>query len=229
VFWNEKDRFLKLNLPLTIHCEKFLGQTAFGYHVLPKNGDEAVAQKWIAVNSATNSLTCINDGVYASSFNDGSLWLSLLRSPAYSGHPICDRPIVPQNRFTPRIDQGERIFHFWINAGALQDRIKSIDRESLVNNEKPFALSFFPPGSRKIPSEFCRIGGNSVQLVSAKPAEKDGILLLRFFEPAGIKTEAIIEFPFSKFRKKIMFTPHEFKTFSFDTRRNKLIEKDGLS
>jgi alpha-mannosidase len=224
VFWNEKNRFLKLNIPVLINCAEFLGQTAFGYHVLPSNGDETVSQKWISVNSDTHSLSCINDGIYASSFEKGNLRLSLLRSPAYSGHPILDRPIVPQDRFTPRIDQGERLFRFWFNAGHLRKRMESVDREALVKNEKPFALSFFPPGTGKKSSELCRISGSSVQLVSARKAEKSGDLIVRLFESAGISAEITLEFPFAGFSKKLKFNPLEFRTFRFNPEKKELKE-----
>jgi len=222
VFWNEKNRFLKLNVPVLINCAEFLGQTAFGYHGLPVNGDEAVSQKWVAVNSDRHSFSCINNGTYGSSFEKGNMRLSLLRSPAYAGHPICDRPIVPQDRFTPRIEQGERLFHFWFNAGGLGNRMESLDREALMKNEKPPALSFFPPGTGARPSEFCRISGGSIQLVSAKKAENGGALVVRLFEPAGIRTETVLEFPFAGFRKKLKFNPLEFRTFSFDPRKKEL-------
>ncbi len=224
VFWNEKNRFLKLNVPVPFNCREFIGQTAFGHSPLSIDGDENVAQKWIAVNSDKHSLTCINDGTYASSFEKGVLGLSLLRSPAYSGHPIAQRPIVPQDRFSPRIDQGERLFRFWFNAGPLKNKMESVDREALVKNEKPFALSFFPPGSGNELKEFCKIKGNSVQLVSATKAEKGGALVVRLFEPAGIKTETVLEFPFAGFAKKLTFNPLEFRTFSFDPSKKELKE-----
>ncbi|MFA6292961.1 MAG: glycoside hydrolase family 38 C-terminal domain-containing protein, partial [Victivallales bacterium] len=227
VFWNEKDRFLKLNVPVSIRCAEFLGQTAFGYHALPSNGDETVSQKWLAINSETDSLTCINDGTYASSFENGNLRLSLLRSPAYSGHPIGNRPIVPQDRFTPRIDQGERLFRFWFNAGPLKERMKSVDRESLMKNEKPVTLSFFPPGSGNKLKEFCKISGNTVQLVSARKAEKGDALIVRLFEAAGIKAEIMLEFPFAGFKRKLKLSPFEFKTFRFDPKRKLLSEIDA--
>ena len=99
-----------------------------------------------------------------------------------------------------------------------------MDREALVKNEKPSALSFFPRGSGNKPSEFCRITGGSVQLVSAKKADKDGTLIARLFEPAGIKTETVLEFPFAGFSIKLKFNPLEFRTFSFDTAKRKLRE-----
>ncbi|NLC55793.1 MAG: alpha-mannosidase, partial [Armatimonadetes bacterium] len=141
VHWNEKDRLLKLVIPTPFAEGAYLGQVAYGTDALPANGDEAVAQKWVACvcRQRDLALTCINDGVYGSDYHQGRLRLTLLRSPAYSGHPIGDRPVVPQDRYTPRIDQGERLFRFWINAGPAAARLAVVDREALAHNEKPFA------------------------------------------------------------------------------------------
>lgn len=56
------------------------------------------------------ALTIIDDGIYGSDFYKGEIRLSLLRSPAYSAMQLKDRDIVPQDRFTAKSDQGERIF-----------------------------------------------------------------------------------------------------------------------
>ena len=115
--------------------------------------------------------------------------------------------VLRLDRFTPRIDQGERLYHFWFNAGTLKAGKDAVDREVLVKNEKPVALSFFPPGSGEKPAEFCRISGKSVQLVSSVKAGKAGHLTVRLFEPGGIKTEVVLEFPFAGFKQKLKFNP----------------------
>ena len=52
VHWNEKSQMLKLVLPTTFTGAACRGQTAYGVADLPANGDEAVAQKWLAAVSA---------------------------------------------------------------------------------------------------------------------------------------------------------------------------------
>ncbi|MFX5085378.1 glycoside hydrolase family 38 C-terminal domain-containing protein, partial [Acinetobacter baumannii] len=61
VFWNEKDKMLKLSIPTVLQDGAYVGQTAFGAQELPVNGDEAVAQKWVAVQSEeeNRAVTCI--------------------------------------------------------------------------------------------------------------------------------------------------------------------------
>ncbi len=81
-------------------------------------------------------------------------------SPGYCALPILERPLLPADRFSERIDQGERQLNFWINAGAASERTAAIEREALAHNETPFALSFFPSGE----------GRTNPPLIAAKPA-----------------------------------------------------------
>ncbi len=149
VYWLEKDRLLKLELPAAFSVAACRGQVAYGVEEFNRAAEELAAQKWVALVSSDRrqALTVINDGCHGFDFDAQGLRLSLLRSPAYAGHPVAnDIPIVAQDRFTPRLDQGERLFRFWINGGAADERLALIDRESLVKNEFPMVLSCSPPG-----------------------------------------------------------------------------------
>jgi alpha-mannosidase len=224
VLWHEKDRMLKLSVPTTMPEGAYLGQVAYGVARLPTNGDEAVAQKWVAVVEGDKALTCINDGVYGSDFADGELRLSLLRSPAYAGYPIFDRPIVPQDRFTPRIDQGERLYRFWFKAGAVGERLEAVDREALVHNEHPFALSFFPRGEGIQPQPGLLLSDEVVQLAALKQAEDGHGYIIRLFEPTGSPRQTVLSVPALGLTVTVKLKGFEIKTFRLDPDANMLYE-----
>ena len=226
VYWFEKNRMLKLAIPTRGQNCGYLGQVASGVAELPTNGDESVAQKWVAVISDRDdlALTCINEGIYGSDFSEDGLRLSFLRSPAYSGHPIEDRPIVPQERFLPRIDQGERLFRFWINAGPVTDRMKKIDREALVKNEKPTALSFYPSGSGVKPHPGLCLSDDAVQVTAFKQAEDGQGWIIRLFEPTGQSRSTILSLPCLSIEAQIELSPFEIKSLKIDLQTNSLIE-----
>jgi alpha-mannosidase len=228
VHWNEKNRMLKLAIPTIGQNCRYLGQVAYGIAELPTNGDEAVAQKWVAVISDEDdqALTCINQGTYGSDYSEDGLRLSLLRSPAYSGHPIegTDRPIVPQDRYLPRLDQGERVFRFWINGGPVDDRLSKIDREALLKNEKPFALSFFPSGSGVKPQPGLILGDDVVQVTAFKQSEDGTGWIIRLFEPTGQARSTILSLPCRSVESKIELSPFEIKTLYLDRQSNTLFE-----
>jgi alpha-mannosidase len=220
VHWNEKDRMLKLSFPTPFKNAVYMGQVAFGVDELPNNGDEVVAQQWTAFvdKTANRALTIINDGVYGSDCCYGEARISLLRSPAYSGHPIDHRPILPNDRYTPRIDQGERQYHFWINAGSVEERLEVIGKEAQVCNEKPMALSFFPMGGSQENMPFISIDNEAVLLTALKKAEADDEIIIRLYNSTNKEKIARVNLNPVNSVKEIILHSYEIRTFRFDTK-----------
>lgn len=183
VYWAETDKMLKLELPTDIN-DKYIGQTAFGWDDLPTDGGEAVAHKWVAAVSDIKAIAVINDCQYGSSFKDGNILLTLLRSPVYSGHPIGDNPIVIEDRYTPRIDQGERLYSFRILAGGKDSVLESIDRKALEFNEVPMVITAYPSGEGKKMESLLEISCESVTLHAFKKAEDGDGFIMRLFNGA---------------------------------------------
>lgn len=223
VFWNEKDKLLKLAFPTPDKRAKYHGQVAYGCDELPSNGREAVAQKWTALVSAkrAQALTVINEGTYGSCCAEGEMRITLLRSPAYSAHPIGERQILPTDQFSCRIDQGERLFRLRLNAGPVRTRMHAIDREALAMNEKPMALSFFPSGHGKAAPPLVVLHGDSVQVTTVKKAETGKALIIRLFEPTGTPRKTLLEVPVLKFRKTVSLGKFEIKTLRIDLKTRK--------
>lgn len=231
VYWNEKDKVLKLWVPATLKNPRYMGQVAYGVEQLKTNGDEMVSQKWVAVASDEDdfALTCINDGVYGSDFYKNGLRITLLRSPAYSGHPIGGREhIVMQDRFTQRVDQGERIYRFWFNAGSVRERLDRIDGEALVRNEKPFVLAFYPDGKGARPLAGPRLQKGVIQMAAMKKTEDNRGLILRLFNPTESSREDTLSIPFLSIRKKIKLAGFEFKTLRVNLKTKRIMETDLL-
>lgn len=195
VFWMEKDCMLKLALPVGMPGGTYLGQTAYAVETLPTDGREAVSQRWTAVTWPGAALTVLNDGTYGSDFDGDEVRLTLLRSPAYTAHPIGDRPILPQDRYTPRIDQGERLFRFRLAAGNDRVRMARVEREAQVFNEPPMALSFFPAGDGAAPAPLVRVRNDVAALTAVKPAEDGCGIILRLYLPAAEGQAVALEFP----------------------------------
>jgi alpha-mannosidase len=226
VLWNETEKMLKLSVPTALIDGECLGQTVFGHQRLFDNRQENVFQKWMMVRSIQSNLSfsCINDGTYACDFLKGEVRLSLLRSPAYSAHPIPNRPVIPNDRSSPRIDQGQRNFRFWFNFGDSSARLSAIDREALVHNEKAVLLSFFPSGTGKKPMPSAILDDESIQIAAIKPAENGKGYILRLFEPTGYERKTTLHIPHCRISKKISFKGFEVKTFLLNPSAKKLSE-----
>ncbi|NLX23645.1 MAG: alpha-mannosidase [Phycisphaerae bacterium] len=230
VHWNEKNLMLKLSIPTSSGEAEYLGQVAYGVGELPATGDEAVAQKWVAVVSRRDdqALTCINDGIYGSDYSSDGLRLTLLRSAAYSSHPLLERTILPQNRYSPRMEQGERLYRFWLNGGSVRQRLSAVDREALARNEKPFALSFNPPGLGRKPRPGVTLSDGVVQVTAIKKAQRGNDLIVRLFEPTGRARSTTLQVPFLGIRRKVELGKFEIKTLRINPRTRKVTEVNLL-
>ncbi|MBM7566761.1 glycoside hydrolase family 38 C-terminal domain-containing protein [Paenibacillus sacheonensis] len=215
VYWNEKDKLLKLSIPTAIADPAYCGQTIYGVQELDTGGQEAVAQKWTASYSraADTAVTLINNGTYGSDFKDGAIRPTLLRSPGYTTHPIMDRPLIVQDRFSPRIDQGEREFTFWLNVGTAAERLAHVDREAAQLGEAPYALSFFPTGRGEKPLPLVELKDDVVQLGAFKAMERENDYILRLHEPTGSSRETEVSLPALGISNRVRLSPFEVKTY----------------
>jgi alpha-mannosidase len=230
VFWAERDTMLKLGLTPRLKMPRFLGQVAYGADELPANGDEAVAQKWLALVSVADdtALTVANDGTYGSDWDGIELRLSLLRSPAFAADTWEDRLAVAQDRFIPRQDIGERSFRFWLNGGPLDARMEEIDREALVHNESPYVLSYFPPGHGKKAAAGIVVAGAAVEVAAFKRSEDGRDVVIRLFEPTGRPRRAVVRLPALGARTAVRLKGFEIKTLRYDRRTRRFTETDLL-
>ncbi|MFA5687931.1 MAG: glycoside hydrolase family 38 C-terminal domain-containing protein [Kiritimatiellales bacterium] len=227
VYWFEKDKMLKLEIPVEqAGAHRFLGQTVYGVHELPVDGTETVSQKWVAAATDETAVTCINDGVYGADFSGDGLRITLLRSPGYAYHPG-PKP-KPQTQYIPRSDQGRRSFRFWINAGKTEERLEQIESEALIRNEKPMTLSFFPSGAGKKVPPVIRLSDPAVQLSAFKKAEDGDDYMIRLFEPTGKNRTAKIALPLFNREEEVTLTPFEVKTFRMSANDGSLTEQDLL-
>jgi alpha-mannosidase len=229
VFWNEKDRMLKLSLPLQMETQKVLGQVAYGVQELPMDGTESVAQKWVAVVSGEGeTLSVLNNGTYACDFKDNELRISLMRSPAYSALTDGKSEFVPQDRFSPRIDQGERLFGFRISAGDATERLSHVDREALVFNEEPMAVSFFPSGQDEPAGELMQLTDDVGQVTTVKKSQHVNDLVVLLFEPTGSDRSTRLMIPSMNLDEKIELKGFEIKTLLINTENQNITEANLL-
>ena len=187
VQWAETHKLLKLRVPSALKAPALLGQVPFGTEPLPMTGRENVAQRWAALRDGSHALGVINNGTYGLSGKGSTLWLTMLRSPAYTGHPINDRKIIPQDRYTAHIDQGERLFSFVLTAGESDTVVAGITRKADTFGEKPMVLSFFPAGNDGCtpPEAPLTLSDDVIQMPALKKAADGRGYILRLFNPTA--------------------------------------------
>ena len=138
VFMGDVDKFIKLKLPV---CDgQLMGQTAFGTEPLFMDARENVAHRFLMIDRGEKCLAVMNTGTYGSHYENGAIYLSLVRGVSYCAHPIQERQLIPTDRFVKKIDQGENSFSFRL-AVLPTARVERATQEFV---QKPYALNIFP-------------------------------------------------------------------------------------
>ena len=161
----------KYSLETALQDAALYGKAPFGLDTLRSDGLECTAQDYALLHDGTHALSVSNTGTYALSAENGALRMTLLRTPAYCAHPIEGRRIMRQDRFGEHMDQGERQFGFQINASEAAARLERVNTESLLLNQPPMALSFFPQGAGEKPAAGCVLDNPVVLRISFTPPE----------------------------------------------------------
>jgi alpha-mannosidase len=227
---NAFNKMFKLEIPTVLDNPEFIGEVAYGRQNLPKDGTEAVSQKWIAMSSEKQNkvLTLINDGVYGSDFNDNQLRISLLRTPSYSAHPDEESINIPKDRYNPKSDQGKREFKFWLNGGEIKQRMESIARRAQTKSEQPISVCYFPSGKGEVPKSLINIDDEVVQITALKKAENSDDIIIRLFEPTGSTRSVKLESILLDTNFDIRLKPFEIKTLKLNPKSRKLQETNLL-
>ena len=182
LYWNEADTIAKLVVPCA-NAGDYIGQNMFGSGSLPQDGTECVSQKWCGMFGREYALTVANMAVYGSHADEDTIYLSLVRAPAYAAHPLPPRPIVREDRFIPRVDQCEHTFRFEICGGKVTQRRGKIEQEALVLNEVPFIRDAFPSGGAGKTGTFLMLSDEHIVLTAMNRSNPNEELVDRLFNP----------------------------------------------
>ena len=231
VLWAETDAMLKLAVPTALAGMHVLSQSVFGVERPAGEEEELVGHRWLACVSADHAwaLTVITDATWGFDVAGSEVRLSCLRSPAYAGHPVDDvTPIVRQDRVEPRVDRGEHVFRFWVNAGPAADRLAAIDREATVHSEAPMVLVAFPSGGGTPAVPGAILSDAAVQMPAMKLSDDGLRLIVRLFEPTGSARSTRLAIPALRVETDVRMAPFEIKTLAIDLATGAVGETDLL-
>lgn len=210
LYLNEKDRHIRLHMPASF--DKFTAQTAYGEYALYTDGKEQPAQRWFMGEDQKSALAVINRGTYGVSVKGSLMRQSLARTSAYAALTLGNRPLVPPDRFSPRLDQGERRFSFMFCGGGKETVREKIDRASLAFNEAPVVLSFFPSGNGKTAEGGIKV--ENVRMDAFKRAENGDGYVARLFNVKDTPVKGHIKYEALSIDAAVEFGAFEIKTFS---------------
>jgi alpha-mannosidase len=99
-----------------------------------------------------------------------------------------------------------------LNGGETKARLAAVDREALVHNEVPFALSYWPSGKGEEPRAGPVLKDKSIQVIAFKRAEDGKDLIVRLFEPTGQRRKTTLLLECTGVEEAIQMAPFEIKT-----------------
>ena len=221
LFFGEIDKIVKLKLPI---CKKgrLVGQVPFGTEQLFTDARENVAQRFAAMEYEDGTcLAVMNTNTYGSHFENGALYLSLVRGVGYCVHPIKERRWVPQDRYIKRMDQGESNFSFRIGAV----KRDALERTTQEFTQKPYAVNVFPTKSECEKRSFkIALSNECISLVTAKKADDRDALIFRLLNNNDHDASTILQVQAASL--PLQFGNFEVKTVLFEN--GELQELSGL-
>ncbi len=216
-YWNERLKGLKIAIPVK-KGGKLFGQMSFAQEALPMNGDECTAHSFVAIDYGDKTLAVFNDGIYSFSFENDTLYLTLLNGAAYCAHPV-GLPLLEEGRYIPFIEQGKRSFKFRVGVFGKEE----LENKALEFERVGYSLNHFPHGKGEKVGGMVELNDEAVSLQAFKKS-KDGGYILRLFN--GTQQARDTEIAVGGVRERISFTPFEVKTYRYQD--GKLTECDGM-
>ena len=213
IIWDEKQKLVRLNVPAAFEADACIGEHPYGSEVLKNGMEENVSQKFVAICSGNQAILAINNGIYGSAFDEKAcdLKLTLLRSPSYCAHPIDGRVTMPQDRYMPYIEQGERDYSFRFVFDSREVLLDSAARLGQQFNMTPMLLSFYPTGIGNLPS--CPVlleRTDKVTMTAFKQAQDGCGNIIRLFNPTAQRQTARLRMAGTE--ADLSFAPWEIKT-----------------
>ena len=211
LYMGDINKIIKLALPISV-SGTLIGQTAFGTDNLFMDGRENVAHRFVAVDSDDCCVALLNRGVYGSHFENGCLYMSLARGVTYCAHPIGERELIPLDRFTKKIDQGENNYSFRLTVTGRQ----ALERKAQEFVCQPYALNIFPVPSERTGKENLDIslGGGIISMPTVKKAYDREAVIFRLLNNTPNDVESYIKV--SGQHLDLTFGKYEVKTVVYE-------------
>lgn len=210
LYLGDVNKIIKLKVPFNA-SGSLIGQTAFGTQELFTDGRENVAHRFVALDMGEKCVSFMNTSVYGSHFENDTLYMSLVRGVTYCAHPIGERELIPHDRFTKKIDQGENNYSFRLT---VTDR-GQLERKASEFISKPYALNIFPiPNSKSLSSLDIRVGGEVISLVTMKKAYDKDAVIFRLINNTPSTEKSYIKV--NNTQLDLSFTKYEVKTVVYE-------------
>jgi len=216
--WQERYTMLKLAFETAIRNGVATYDTAYGMQVRNTEGFEEPGQKWFdltgTIGRKTYGLAVLNDSKYGFDVLNGTMRVTLLRSPAYAHH---DRGRYDSSLPYPIMDQGWQTVRVRLvpHTGAWQTA--GVVKQSWELNDPLFTrVESGHAGTLPPKASFLSTDAENVVLTVLKKSEDGEAVVVRGYESAGTHARARIQVVGMKRPLDVTFHPHEIKTLRIE-------------
>ena len=115
-----------------------------------------------------------------------------------------------------RMDIGEHLFRFRLNAGPCRERLENVDRESRLLNRPPMSLCCYPRKNGLKAGTAIRLSNPAIRLGALKWSEEGDKLVIRLFETTGNPARCDLFIPSIRSESSWVFKPFEIITLMAD-------------
>ena len=229
VYWMEKDKLLKWIIPVGYNMS-CVGRSISGIDCLKQQGREFVFRDWLGIKNydGENTFSICADGAYGFDIRGNNIGISLLRSPAYSGHPVeGEKDIVMTDRAIKRIDQGVHTFRFRLTPGNTDEIIdRSFNHSDLFNNPV-ISRVVYPTGKGNFTHSGIKVSDTTINLQSVK-LNDNGDLVIRLLNPCKELKQFKVAVPSIIAEADLEIGPKKLKTWSINRITGEFKETDLL-
>ncbi len=227
IFWNEKNRMLKMIIPFAGENNRVFREIAAGaLEDTTSPGTESTMHRWIDMTGwlagKHRGIAIVNDGKYGYDTRDSEVRISLLRNTPYTWH---DPAELDTSRYYT--DTGMHRMTFWLcpHEGTWQELNLSTLAGAL--NQSPYAtVAYRHDGTLDAAASWLQVEPASVELMALKKAQDGNGYIIRVRETSGKQTACALNFP-GVARHLFALEPFEVRTFR--AARGKIAETDLLA
>ncbi|MBA4387910.1 MAG: alpha-mannosidase [Verrucomicrobia bacterium] len=222
--WHEQLKLLKLVFPVPFASPTWTTETPYGEIVRELTGTELPMQSWTDLSDPDAGLAIANDSKYGLDARNGSLRITILRSPAYAHHDPAK--LLGDERF---IDQGIQKFRLLLIPHGADWRPLVSQQAHLLNCPPVVSREGTHPGRiNTAPKSLVEVDGKGVLVTVLKRAEDGSAWILRAFQTAATAERATIRIPQLCREWSADFRPGEIKTFVIPDDGRKITEASFL-